>query len=38
MTVMLTAIEDIGDGIGQLQEGIMSLTSYQENHRYQNKR
>jgi len=28
MTVVLAVMEDIGDSIGQLQEGIMSFTSY----------
>ena len=38
MTIALTAMEDIGDGIGKFQEGIMSLASYRGNHRCENER
>ena len=32
-TVALTTMKDIGDGIRQFQEGIISLASYQGNHK-----
>jgi len=31
--VALAMMENIGDGIGELQEGVMSFTSYRGSHR-----